>query len=58
MKRGNKTKLLMVSMSLDKRAFSFYDVNKKQWLAEPGEFEVLIGASSRDIRLKRRFELK
>lgn len=28
------------------------------WTVEPGEFEVLIGASSEDIRLKRIFQLK
>ena len=47
-----------VSITLDKRAFSFYDVKTKKWLAEKGEFEILVGASSKDIRLKRRFEWK
>ena len=37
---------------------SFYDVDKNDWVAEPGEFEVLIGSSSRDIRLKDSFALK
>lgn len=30
----------------------------EQWTVEPGEFEVRIGASSTDIRLKQRFTLK
>jgi len=47
-----------VTMKIDKTALSFYDVKAKKWLAEPGEFELLIGASSRDIRLKDLFELK
>lgn len=47
-----------VSITLDKRTFSFYDVKAKKWIAEPGEFEILVGASSRDIRLKGEFELK
>jgi len=47
-----------VTMKIDKTALSFYDVKVKKWFAEPGEFEVLIGASSRDIRLKGEFELK
>jgi len=47
-----------VTMKINKSALSFYDVNTKKWLAEPGEFELLIGASSRDIRLKDMFELK
>jgi beta-glucosidase len=47
----------MVTFTLDQRALSFYDPYKKQWVAEPGEFELLIGASSRDIRAKAVFEL-
>jgi len=30
----------------------------RKWVAEPGKFEVLIGSSSRDIRLKNQFNLK
>lgn len=54
LKPGETTK---VSFRLDKRAMSFYDVKKKDWVAEPGEFEVLIGSSSQDIRLKGKFTL-
>jgi beta-glucosidase len=39
-------------IQLDPRAFQFYDPQKKQWTAEPGEFEIMIGASSRDIKVK------
>lgn len=46
-----------VSFALDKSALAFYDVIKEDWVAEPGTFEVLVGASSRDIRLKATFEL-
>ena len=42
---------------LDKDAFSYYDVEHKQWRLEPGEFEILIGSSSRDIRLRKRIML-
>jgi len=45
-----------VSFKITKRHLSFYDVKTSSWVAEPGKFEVLIGASSRDIRLKRTFE--
>jgi beta-glucosidase len=41
-----------VNFVLDQRALSFYDPYQKQWIAEPGEFEILIGASSRDIRAR------
>jgi beta-glucosidase len=46
-----------VTFSLDQAALSFYDPAKKDWVAEPGKFEVWIGSSSRDIRLKGTFEL-
>jgi beta-glucosidase len=46
-----------VSFTLDKSALSFYSAAKDEWVAEPGAFEVWIGASSRDIRLKGAFEL-
>jgi beta-glucosidase len=41
-----------IEIQLDARAFQFYHPEKKQWTAEAGEFEILIGASSRDLRLK------
>ena len=40
-----------VSMKIDKSALSFYDVDSKSWVVEPGEFEVLVGNSSRNIIL-------
>jgi len=39
-----------VSVDLDFRAFAYYHPGYKQWVAEDGEFDVLIGASSVDIR--------
>ena len=42
---------------LDSRALSFYDPERKAWVAEPGDFEVLIGSSSRDIRAVAAFSL-
>ncbi len=47
-----------VSLDIDKSAMSFYDMNKKAWVAEPGEFEVLVGASSEDVKLNGKFVLK
>jgi beta-glucosidase len=46
-----------LSFTLDKSAMSFFSTAKDDWVAEPGAFEVWIGASSRDIRLKGTFEL-
>ncbi len=47
-----------VTFTIDKSALSFYDVKNKTWRAEKGKFEVLIAASSRDIRLNSEFKLK
>ncbi len=40
-----------VSFTLSKRAFAYYNININDWHVESGDFEILIGASSRDIRL-------
>jgi beta-glucosidase len=42
-----------INITLNKRAFSFWSSKEKQWLMETGEFEILVGASSRDIRLNK-----
>ncbi len=47
-----------VTVTLDRRALSYYDVNSKQWRAEPGNFEVLVGRSSEQIELKSKLTLK
>jgi beta-glucosidase len=47
-----------VSVALDRRAFSFYDVKKKDWSAEPGPFSVLVGGSSDKIELRGAFTLQ
>lgn len=36
---------------LDKYAVGYYDTSLRAWIAEEGRFQVLIGASSADIRL-------
>ena len=41
-----------VSFTLTKRDFSYYSKVYDRWLAESGKFEILVGSSSRDIRLK------
>lgn len=47
-----------VSFIVDKTALSFFDDKKHQWVAEPGKFEAIVGASSRDIKGSLLFELK
>ena len=46
----------MISFVINVEKLSFYNQNL-EWVAEPGEFELMIGASSEDIRLKAGFEL-
>jgi beta-glucosidase len=46
-----------VHFTLDHSAMTFYSTAKKDWVAEPGDFDVLVGSSSRDIRLKGSFTL-
>ena len=43
---------------LNEEALSFYDTESGKWIAEPGEFEILIGSSSRDIRARSTFTLR
>ncbi len=48
----------VIDFSLDRDALSFWDPVSKGWKAEPGRFKVLVGSSSRDIRLEGEFELE
>src|SRR5271168_1905463 len=40
-----------VTVSLDGRAFSYYDAEAKKWRADSGEYQILVGRSSQDIQL-------
>jgi beta-glucosidase len=44
---GQRTR---VEVALPERAFAFWDVRSAGWVVEPGEYEVLVGASARDVR--------
>ncbi len=43
---------LEIQFTLDKRSFAYYNVNVSDWCVETGVFNILIGASSQDIRLE------
>lgn len=40
-----------VAFTLERRAFAYYNVNVSDWFVESGNYQIEIGASSRDIRL-------
>lgn len=46
-----------VEISFEKAELSYYNVKEKAWVLENGEYELLIGASSRDIRLAARLAI-
>jgi beta-glucosidase len=46
-----------VLLKLDRRAFSFFDVSRHDWIAEPGEFAILVGSSSAKMELHGTFVL-
>ncbi|HLP76260.1 MAG TPA: glycoside hydrolase family 3 C-terminal domain-containing protein, partial [Candidatus Paceibacterota bacterium] len=47
-----------VSIPLNKAAFAYYDDTKKSWVTDNDSFEILVGGSSRDIRLRENFRLE
>ncbi len=47
-----------VKFVVDTQALSFFDDKQHCWVAEPGEFEALVGAASDDIRTSVSFVLK
>ena len=47
-----------VEIELSKRAFAFYDVDLGDWHVETDDYKILVGASSRDIRLEGSVKVK
>jgi beta-glucosidase len=45
------------TLSIQRDALAYYDDLAREWIAEAGEFEVLVGASSQDIRATATFTL-
>jgi beta-glucosidase len=41
-----------VTLHLNHRSFSYYDVSSHSWKADPGEFGILVGSSSEKLELK------
>ncbi len=47
-----------VDITIDRYALSFYHDKLQKWVAEPGDFEVLVGNASDHLPLKAKFTLK
>ena len=47
-----------VSVELDPRSFAYFDVPGKQWKADAGDYEVLVGHSSAEIELRHKVTLE
>lgn len=47
-----------VTVELDDRAFAFWNTATEDWCVESGEYKILVGASSRDIRLEAVVKMK
>ena len=43
----------VVTLTLNEKAFQFYQPEQKKWLTEPGKFEILIGSSSKKTELSK-----
>lgn len=48
----------VVSFTLNKRSFAYYNVDMKDWHVETGEFEIQVGSSSRDIHVQTRVNVE
>lgn len=46
-----------VRILLDENAFRYFNEKKDDWVVEKGEFDILVGASSKDIRLRNTIKL-
>jgi beta-glucosidase len=42
----------MVTVTLARDAFAYWHPERKDWVVDPGTFDITVGASSRDIRLR------
>jgi len=55
LKRGEKR---TVTFKLEKDAFAFYNEKTEEWIVEPGDFNIMIGSSSANIRISKMLALK
>jgi beta-glucosidase len=47
-----------VAMVLTRDQFAHFDEHRDEWIVEPGDFEILLGSSSGDIRLRKKIRIE
>lgn len=47
-----------VDFTLGRQDFSYYDPSREKWIVETGDYDILVGSSSRDIRARSTLYLK
>jgi beta-glucosidase len=47
----------VITIKLDRNSFAYFDLAAGKWNTDPGEYEISIGASSRDLRIKQTLEV-
>ena len=47
-----------VSLKLSERSFSYWSVEDVEWKIDAGHYDIMVGASSRDIRLKTHVDIE
>ena len=53
--KAGETKTILVKLS--DKAFKYYNADKKEWVLEPGQFEILVGNASSNIGLRKKIKL-
>ena len=46
-----------IQISLNRRNFSYWNTDKKEWEVKPGSYEIMIGSSAEDIHLQSEINL-
>jgi beta-glucosidase len=47
-----------VEITINKDVFAYFNTDKNEWTIDPGKYEILVGSSSRDIKLKKTLDIK
>jgi len=47
-----------VTVKLDRRAFSYYDVKTHTWAVAPGDFDVFVARSAVDVELTGKVKMR